>query len=56
MIEFKKQFIDKDKEQPADVNAKEKPAEEFSINCQIVEEAAEEPEKTGQKWSAELIN
>ena len=44
------------KEKPTDVNAKEKPAEEFSINCQIVEEAAEEAEKAGQQWSAELIN
>lgn len=63
MIEFKKQFIDKAKEKPADVNTNEKSTEEFPINYQIVEEPAEqgqsnaeEAEKADKKWSAELIN
>ena len=46
MIEFKKQFIDKTKEQPADVNTNENTAEEFSINIEIPEDP--EPTEQGQ--------
>lgn len=56
MIEFKKQFIDKDKEQPADVNTNENQIEDLNINIEIVEEPAEqgqsnaeEAEKAGQQ-------
>ena len=56
MIEFKKQFIDKAKEKPAVVIAKEKPTEEFSINIKIEEDPAEQQQKADKKWSAELIN
>lgn len=53
MIEFKKQFIDKTKEQPADINTNENQIEDLNINIEIVEEPAEQGQPSAEEPAEE---